>query len=205
MRPCTGTIWPRSQEGLKMLLLVGCHCGCFVTDIKPTETPVGQPENDNRLSRPISLMNFPRERAGILRKQRGHKYPLPFFNYVVSYLRSLCHFSLGGLWVCKSSRRVPPVSLSLLFGMNKYRKCAEMPVPGRFLYNHVILKLVLVPSIGKVLTAFLHLQNAMPRFRIPRHGASSWCINYFLPDIKQVCMACSHLLSRGHIPPNSEL
>lgn len=151
------------------------------------------------------MTNFSRERAGVLRKQRVHKYPLPFFNYVVSYLRRLCHFSLGSLWVGKSSRRVPPISLSLLFGMNKYRKSAEMPVPGRFLYNHGILKLVLVPSIGKVLTAFLHLQNAMPRFRIPRHGASSWCINYFLPDIKQVCMACSHLLSRGHITPNSEL
>lgn len=72
----------------------------------------------------------------------------------------------------------------------------ERPVLGQFLYNHVILKLVLVPSIGKVLTAFLHIQNAMPRIRIPRRRASSWCINYFLPDIKQVWMACSHLLSQ---------
>ena len=73
-----------------------------------------------------------------------------------------------------------------------------MPEPGQFLHNHLILRLVLVPSIGKVLTAFLHIQNAIPRIRIPHQGASSWCINYFLPDIKQVCMACSHLLSQGH-------
>lgn len=59
--------------------------------------------------------------------------------------------------------------------------------------------------IGKVLTVFLHIQNAIPRIRIPRHEASSWCINYFLPDMKQVWMSCSHLLSQGHITPNSEL
>ena len=87
----------------------------------------------------------------------------------------------------------------------QHRTCAKMPEPGQFLHNHLILKLVLVPSIGKVLTAFLHIQNAIPRIRIPHHGASSWCINYFLPDIKQVCMACSHLLSQGRITPNSEL
>ena len=98
-------------------------------------------------------------------------------------------------------------SCSLFFplGSEQRRTCAKMPEPGQFLHNHLILKLVLVPSIGKVLTAFLHIQNAIPRIRIPHHGASSWCINYFLPDIKQVFMACSHLLSRGHITPNSEL
>lgn len=58
--------------------------------------------------------------------------------------------------------------------------------------------------IGKVLTVFLHIQNAIPRIRIPRHEASSWCINYFLPDMKQVWMVCAHLLSQGHITPNSE-
>ena len=114
------------------------------------------------------------------------------------HLRTACHLLLVSLWVFKGAQRIPP-------GSEQRRTCAKMPEPGQFLHNHLILKLVLVPSIGKVLTAFLHIQNAIPRIRIPHHGASSWCINYFLPDIKQVYMACSHLLSRGHITPNSEL
>lgn len=48
-----------------------------------------------------------------------------------------------------------------------------------------------------------HIQNAIPKLESHTTG-SSWCINYFLPDIKQVCMACSHLLSQGHIT-HSEL
>lgn len=48
-----------------------------------------------------------------------------------------------------------------------------MPAWGQLLYNHVVLKFVLSLPIGKVLTIFLHIQNAIPRIRIPRQGASS--------------------------------
>lgn len=49
----------------------------------------------------------------------------------------------------QSSWKILPAPLSLVFRMNKYRKCAEMPAQGQFLCNHVILKLVLVPSHWK--------------------------------------------------------
>lgn len=77
--------------------------------------------------------------------------------------------------------------LSLFFKMNKNREYAEMLAQGQFLYNHAILKLVLSLPIGKVLTVFLHIQNAIPRIRIPRHGAISRYINCFLSDTKQTC------------------
>lgn len=68
---------------------------------------------------------------------------------------------------------LPPYS-TIFFRMNKNKtEWAEVPAWGQLLYNHVILKLVLSLPIAKVLTIFLHIQNAIPRIRIPRHGASS--------------------------------
>lgn len=73
------------------------------------------------------------------------------FNYVISRTISRVGvFSRWRVWrFAGVHQRIPPAPASLPFRMNKDRKCAKMPAPGQFLYNHIILKLVLVPSHWK--------------------------------------------------------
>lgn len=45
------------------------------------------------------------------------------------------------------------------------------------------------------MTVFLHIQNAIPRIRIPRHEAGSQHKNYFLADVKQTCPSLDIVLT----------
>lgn len=58
--------------------------------------------------------------------------------------------------------------LSLLFKMSKYR----LPRASAYITTGFSNWFLSLPA-GKVLTVFLHIQNAIPRIRIPRHKASS--------------------------------
>lgn len=89
--------------------------------------------------------------------------------------------------VCRSTWKIPPIVHSLLQNEEEQnREWAKVPAWGQLLYNHVILKLVLSLSIGKVLTIFLHIQNAIHRIRIPRHRVSS---QLQLPDRHETDMS----------------
>lgn len=57
---------------------------------------------------------------------------------------------------------------SLLFKMSKYR----LPRASAYITTGFSNWFLSLPA-GKVLTVFLHIQNAIPRIRIPRHKASS--------------------------------
>lgn len=85
--------------------------------------------------------------------------------------------------------------LSLFFKTSKCKKHVKSPHWGGSYITTSCLNWFLSRPIGKVLTVFLHRQNAIPRIRIPRHETSSLGINHFLPDIKQMRPGLSVLLT----------